>query len=586
MSSSIFLDGTVAELKPLAPDGGGLLQLVNIVGDLTALVPEHILSRDVNPSGVSPSHLWEGLRRSRPESLHVAVMGSSPTSGCGSSEPPHAERCKTPWDAQFRFCSLAGSWVRHMHDSLLSQHQRVFGPGASLSTHVHPRNAVGAWYFARCTQRFVQPRTNLVVLELAQVGGLPSLDAALPQLVASVRRIAPRAPIVLLLWLSKQVLHEQTAFEGTGFLPKFRNQSQLTWIINTALNVSGAPTLRFITQGVPPLLALAARCAKYRSRWLTTSQLVPSLHFLLLLPLGDRLHIQLGVEVIRMDRIAFAAASNPRMVAHGRTRLCPPAVLARPVGGASSVASSGAPPRNTRMPLQTIAPHWIYAQHGNDIVHPTPEAHILMGRVVAQYVVHRLYTAGRDEGQQLLQQPKHQHQHRERSEEHRRDSASSGVRDASSSTGQLVAPPATPRVAAPRVATPRVAAPRVAAPRVAAPRVAAPRVAARVATLRGRLCPHRGWLRGSAVGGVLQRRDHPRVRGRQSRPASVAACGRGRGGQGDPEARPPLTRPRRNDRPRADRARAADRGDAAPCAPAASWMGAQDLHRARLPPCA
>ena len=259
MSSSIFLDGTVAELKPLAPDGGGLLQLVNIVGDLTALVPEHILSRDVNPSGVSPSHLWEALRRSRPESLHVAVMGSSPTSGCGSSEPPHAERCKTPWDAQFRFCSLAGSWVRHMHDSLLSQHQRVFGPGASLSTHVHPRNAVGAWYFARCTQRFVQPRTNLVVLELAQVGGLPSLDAALPQLVASVRRIAPRAPIVLLLWLSKPTLHEQTAFEGTGYEPQFRNQTQLAWAINTALNVRGLPLTRYRTRHasrcLPPLCA-------------------------------------------------------------------------------------------------------------------------------------------------------------------------------------------------------------------------------------------------------------------------------------------------------------------------------------------
>lgn len=146
-----------------------------------------------------------------------------------------------------------------------------------------------------------------------------------------------------------------------------------------------------------------------------------------------------------MDRIAFAAASNPRMVAHGRTRLCPPAVLARPVGGASSVASSGAPPRNTRMPLQTIAPHWIYAQHGNDIVHPTPEAHILMGRVVAQYVVHRLYTAGRDEGQQLLQQAKHQHQHQhDEHRERRRDSASSGVRDASSSTGNWSLSPPLP----------------------------------------------------------------------------------------------------------------------------------------------
>jgi hypothetical protein len=121
---------------------------------------------------------------------------------------------------------------------------------------------VGAWYFARCTQRFVEPTTSLVVLELAEVGGLSSLDTALPQLVASVRRIAPRAPIVVLLWVAKAVLFEQTAFEGTAFeRATYRNHTQLQWVLNTALNVSVEPppppaTPPRRSPGVDPYVAL------------------------------------------------------------------------------------------------------------------------------------------------------------------------------------------------------------------------------------------------------------------------------------------------------------------------------------------
>lgn len=260
-------------------------------------------------------------------------MGSSSTNGCGGSETPHRERCSAGGNASHvsRFCDLSRSWVRYMHDALQSLHLPSAWPGgANLTTHVSPRNAVGAWYFARCTNRFVPRGTHAVVLELAQVGSLSDLADSLPALVASIRRATPHVAIVLLMWLSQFVMYEQTPHEV---------QERVTHRADHEFNrSSGAKTTPLAT----------------------------------LINVG----LALGVDIIRIDRIAFSLATHPDLVHRGRreTQACPPSVVQ---GGSL-----------------TIAPHWLFAQLGKDLVHPTPEVHLLIGRLVAQSIADRL--AGRE----------------------------------------------------------------------------------------------------------------------------------------------------------------------------------------------
>ena len=111
---------------------------------------------------------WQAQLDSWPdvESLNISVLGSSSTSGCGGSEPPHEQRCANLSMALDKVCRMEVSWVRHFSDAMRGSF------GGRLNLAVHPRNAVGPAYFSRCSSRFVDGHTNAILLDIAQVKGV------------------------------------------------------------------------------------------------------------------------------------------------------------------------------------------------------------------------------------------------------------------------------------------------------------------------------------------------------------------------------------------------------------------------------
>lgn len=311
------------------------------------------------------SPMWAGIRSTVRHSLRrplrVTVLGSSSTNGCGSGEPTYSARCYTNDSAPkalTKQCFQARSWVRHLHDALTP---RLHG----LSLAVHARNAMGPEYFARCSSRFVGAKDDVIVLELATVG---DMTEELPMLLESLRRVAMNAAVVLLMWTPQTILFGQT----------------------------------------PPGEVNA------------TGRL-------------ERTAVAHGVDVVRIDRIALATLTHPEL-SHGRAsqpergesvgrgvHACGPRVAkvgvdyAWPAARSSTTNQSNAaafergpleaavaraaspPPRLPHgLPFvslhrpQAVVPAWLYAQRGKDIVHPSPEGHVLLGRVVAQYISTRL----------------------------------------------------------------------------------------------------------------------------------------------------------------------------------------------------
>lgn len=127
--------------------------------------------------------------------LRLAVLGTSPSSGCGAAEnvekavfQPSAEHNRS---IAGRMCEPARSWVRHLKDFLT----RRFGDAA---THVEvtPKNAVGPEWFTRCTSTKVSEDDHIVLLEtLTNVFGND-----LRKLLQSVRHAAPLAAIAFVMW--------------------------------------------------------------------------------------------------------------------------------------------------------------------------------------------------------------------------------------------------------------------------------------------------------------------------------------------------------------------------------------------------
>lgn len=117
---------------------------------------------------------------------------------------------------------------------------------------------------------------------------------------------------------------------------------------------------------------------------LATAAAAADLLLLLLLLLPSAAHIPpssqasdtaigLGIDVIRMDKIALTVVSLNALVSSSERceiRNLPRGVLPHPKTRAATA--------------------WVFAQRGKDLVHPSPEGHLLIGRVVAQYVSDRL----------------------------------------------------------------------------------------------------------------------------------------------------------------------------------------------------
>lgn len=161
----------------------------------------------------APSDHWHGLV-SRPrggavpqpdQPIPIAVLGTSPTSGCGAAEDVlQLKRNRTVFDADELACESDRGWARLFLDNvkdLLATH-RVPAP---LEAAIWFKNAVGASYFGQCTERFVHPETRIVLLEV----GCSVWGANLIDLLRRLRAHAPRAAIAFVMWADQRMFHSK-----------------------------------------------------------------------------------------------------------------------------------------------------------------------------------------------------------------------------------------------------------------------------------------------------------------------------------------------------------------------------------------
>ena len=121
------------------------------------------------PDQYSRASAWRRLaQKARREPVHIVVLGSSVTAGCGAEEPwdPFLTwqlETSTPRPKLSRLCSVERSWSRWMADELtrLLDAAHPQSPRPRFELRVEYKNAVGANYFASCTHRFVPPGTDL-----------------------------------------------------------------------------------------------------------------------------------------------------------------------------------------------------------------------------------------------------------------------------------------------------------------------------------------------------------------------------------------------------------------------------------------
>lgn len=150
--------------------------------------------------------------------LRVAVLGTSVTAGCGSTEPwvwnPGEKKSAT----KYLRCELPRSWGRRMHDELNALLQRAAGHtndanaadaghACAAETSVAFKNAVGVQYFSHCVGRHLPPAgAHLVLLESTLEMSWGSKHSA-PNMRALLRKLratlSHRVPIVLVGWTSQ-----------------------------------------------------------------------------------------------------------------------------------------------------------------------------------------------------------------------------------------------------------------------------------------------------------------------------------------------------------------------------------------------
>ena len=166
----------------------------------------------------APSDHWHGLV-SRPrdgavtqpeQPILIAVLGTSPTSGCGAAEDVLQlkrrtdKRNRTVFDADELACESDRGWARLFLDNvkdLLATHRVP----AQLDAAIWFKNAVEASYFGQCTERFVHPETRIVLLEV----GCSVWGADLVDLLRRLRAHAPRAAIAFVMWGDQRMFHSK-----------------------------------------------------------------------------------------------------------------------------------------------------------------------------------------------------------------------------------------------------------------------------------------------------------------------------------------------------------------------------------------
>lgn len=142
-----------------------------------------------------PSLAWLGIRRAiaAAGALHIAILGSSSTAGCGAGEP---------WDSSSgnetlsQRCMPALSWPRRLKDEL-----DALSPTKDMNVKlsVYYKAAVNVGHFARCTAQLFPSNAHVVLLEMANV----IWTADVSRVVRSVRRVAPQAIVAFVIWPTK-----------------------------------------------------------------------------------------------------------------------------------------------------------------------------------------------------------------------------------------------------------------------------------------------------------------------------------------------------------------------------------------------
>lgn len=186
---------------PMAP------YLLNATAPLYDLQVDRFISNAVNNASdwfraaVQKGEHWNASRchrlRGSNGTLHVVVLGTSVTTGCGALGQ-HSARCV-----------YGGSWG-HQFASRLGDRLRTSGHGNAaqrIEVDIWGRNAVGMSYFGHCPSRFgIRATTDVVLLELEPPMGFessPDISTAATEvsgLVRSLRRLAPDALYCFVGW--------------------------------------------------------------------------------------------------------------------------------------------------------------------------------------------------------------------------------------------------------------------------------------------------------------------------------------------------------------------------------------------------
>lgn len=151
--------------------------------------------------GLIPMHLpehaaWARVAQQvvRTRQLRMTILGCSTTVGCGSADPSPR-------------CDPARGWPRLFHDAMgASLPQLLPGWTYSTQTRVYAKNAVDPTFFAQCTASFVDPSSDIVLVEffsnmfgVFKQGNYTGLDAT----IEAIREAAPTAVVVFVVWLKE-----------------------------------------------------------------------------------------------------------------------------------------------------------------------------------------------------------------------------------------------------------------------------------------------------------------------------------------------------------------------------------------------
>ena len=159
----------------------------------------------------SPNSRWlrPVERRSRGPLL-VAVLGTSTTAGCGSSEFVGST-------SSVLYCDVSRSWARRLQMCLQPSISRLLGTSASI--HVWAKNAVDVSFFGGCaSSRLPGPETDLILLDTTSAWEHSDLGWLFRRLL----RAAPHAAIVCVAWPHRLTLNWAAKDQASPMRAKVR----------------------------------------------------------------------------------------------------------------------------------------------------------------------------------------------------------------------------------------------------------------------------------------------------------------------------------------------------------------------------